>query len=66
MSVTYDYETSARDDPQVLIVVNAMEASNAMMTPERAMILKLFPFREYGTFIIRKVNILCVCSTEFT
>ncbi|OJA08800.1 hypothetical protein AZE42_01307, partial [Rhizopogon vesiculosus] len=44
MSVIYDYETSARDDPQILVVVNAMEAGNVMMTPERAMILKLFPF----------------------
>ncbi|OJA10399.1 hypothetical protein AZE42_13087 [Rhizopogon vesiculosus] len=26
MSVTYDYETSARDDPQVLIVSNDTEA----------------------------------------
>ncbi|KAJ8583990.1 cytochrome P450 [Rhizopogon salebrosus TDB-379] len=44
MSVIYDYEPSARDDPLVHLVVNAMEAGVAMMTPERAVILKTFPF----------------------
>ncbi|OAX32091.1 cytochrome P450 [Rhizopogon vinicolor AM-OR11-026] len=44
MSTVYDYETGARDDPLVLLVVDAVNVGIAMMTPERAMILKLFPF----------------------
>jgi hypothetical protein len=53
MSVIYDYEPSARDDPLVHLVVNAMEAGVAMMTPERAVILKTFPFCECSTFLMR-------------
>ncbi|OAX31108.1 cytochrome P450, partial [Rhizopogon vinicolor AM-OR11-026] len=44
MSAVYDYETSARDDPLVLLVVHAIELVVGMLTPERAMILKKFPF----------------------
>ncbi|OJA20933.1 hypothetical protein AZE42_06492, partial [Rhizopogon vesiculosus] len=44
MSAVYDYETSARNDPLIHLVVNAVEASAGVMTPERAMILKMFPF----------------------
>ncbi|OAX41196.1 cytochrome P450 [Rhizopogon vinicolor AM-OR11-026] len=44
MSVVYDYEIVARDDPLVLLVINAMDIGIVMMTPERAMILKTFPF----------------------
>ncbi|OAX40609.1 cytochrome P450, partial [Rhizopogon vinicolor AM-OR11-026] len=44
MSVAYDYETSARDDPLVLLVIHAMDLAVGMMTQERAMILKMFPF----------------------
>ncbi|OJA11358.1 hypothetical protein AZE42_07377 [Rhizopogon vesiculosus] len=44
MSVVYDYETGARDDPLVLLVVDVVDVGITMMTPERAMILKLFPF----------------------
>ncbi|OJA08124.1 hypothetical protein AZE42_08432 [Rhizopogon vesiculosus] len=44
MSVVYDYETSARDDPLVLLVIQAMDVAISMLTPERAMILKMFPF----------------------
>jgi len=59
MSVIWDYEASPRDDPLVSLVVNAMDVSIAMMTPERAMILRLFPFSERPTYLMRKVNILC-------
>jgi hypothetical protein len=59
MSVIWDYEASARDDPLVSLVVNAMDVSIAMMTPERAMILIIFPFSERPTYLMRKVNILC-------
>ncbi|OJA17740.1 hypothetical protein AZE42_08829 [Rhizopogon vesiculosus] len=44
MSVVYDYETSARDDPLVLLVIHAIDLVVGMLTPERAMILKKFPF----------------------
>jgi len=44
MSAVYDYESSARNDPLVNLVVNATSISITMMTPERAMILEMFPF----------------------
>jgi hypothetical protein len=56
MSVVYDYEIVARDDPLVLLAINAMDIGVVMMTPERAMILKMFPFRECSTSLRRKVN----------
>jgi hypothetical protein len=59
MSVVYDYEPSARDDPLVSLVVNSTDAGVAMMTPERAMILKIFPFCECPTSLMRKVDIIC-------
>jgi len=58
MSAVYDYETSARDDPLVLLVIHAMDIAIGMMTQERAMILKMFPFRECSTSLIRKFSIL--------
>jgi hypothetical protein len=56
MSVLYDYETSARDDPLVLLVIHAMDLAIGMMTQERAMILKMFPFRECSTCLLIKAN----------
>ncbi|OAX35597.1 cytochrome P450 [Rhizopogon vinicolor AM-OR11-026] len=44
MSVVYDYETGARDDPLVHLVAHASELSSFMMTPERAVVLRAFPF----------------------
>ncbi|KAG2114147.1 cytochrome P450 [Suillus discolor] len=44
MSVTYGYQTSSRDDPLVLIVENAIGLGFQVMTPERAILLKTFPF----------------------
>ncbi|KAG0699967.1 cytochrome P450 [Suillus ampliporus] len=44
MSAIYDYEASARDDPLVQIAENALGLGLAVMTPERAIILKHFPF----------------------
>ncbi|OJA20257.1 hypothetical protein AZE42_04310 [Rhizopogon vesiculosus] len=44
MSAVYDYEVSARDDPLVRVVADALDIGLAMMTPERTMVLKLFPF----------------------
>ncbi|KAG1846165.1 cytochrome P450 [Suillus tomentosus] len=44
MSAAYDYDTGARDDPLVKIVVEALNLSSALLTPETALMLKTFPF----------------------
>ncbi|KAG1839787.1 cytochrome P450 [Suillus subluteus] len=44
MSAVYDYDISARDDPLVRIVVKALIPGTAVLTPERALMLKTFPF----------------------
>jgi hypothetical protein len=46
MSVTYGYQTSARDDPLVQIMESALAMGLEVMTPERAILLKMFPFCE--------------------
>ncbi|KAG2336897.1 cytochrome P450 [Suillus weaverae] len=43
MSTVYGYDVRARNDPLVQIVINAMMGLS-MLTPERAVILKVFPF----------------------
>ncbi|KAG1855052.1 cytochrome P450 [Suillus tomentosus] len=44
MSVTYGYQTSPRDDPLVRIVENALAIGSQVVTQERAILLKTFPF----------------------
>ncbi|KAG2087118.1 cytochrome P450 [Suillus discolor] len=44
MSAVYDYDIGARDDPLVQIVVRALIPGSAVLTPERALMLKTFPF----------------------
>ncbi|KAG2089752.1 cytochrome P450 [Suillus discolor] len=44
MSAAYDYDIEARDDPMVKIVVEALNLSSAVLTPEAALMLKTFPF----------------------
>ncbi|KAG1846126.1 cytochrome P450 [Suillus tomentosus] len=44
MSVIYDYQPSARDDPLVRVVETAMIVGFGMVTPERAFLLETFPF----------------------
>ncbi|KAG1844662.1 cytochrome P450 [Suillus subalutaceus] len=44
MSVAYGYQTRPRDDPLVQIVENASAIGFELLTPEKAMLLKLFPF----------------------
>ncbi|OAX32393.1 cytochrome P450 [Rhizopogon vinicolor AM-OR11-026] len=44
MSAVYGYEPSPRNDPLVQLVGNALHLGMAVLTPERAMILKTFPF----------------------
>jgi hypothetical protein len=47
MSVTYGYQTSPRDDPLVRIVENALVIGLEVLTPERATLLRIFPFCEF-------------------
>ncbi|KAG1733021.1 cytochrome P450 [Suillus paluster] len=44
MSTVYDYDASARDDPVVQLVIKALVPGFTVLTPERAMLLKAFPF----------------------
>ncbi|KAG2038735.1 cytochrome P450 [Suillus americanus] len=44
MSVAYGFQTGPRDDPLVQIVENAVAIGFKLMTPEKAILLKLFPF----------------------
>jgi len=46
MSAVYDYEPSARDDPLIRLVDTVMHIATAVLTPERAIMLKAFPFCE--------------------
>ncbi|KAG2368711.1 cytochrome P450 [Suillus spraguei] len=46
MSVAYGYQTGPRDDPLVRIIENAMAIGLEVLTQERAILLKIFPFRE--------------------
>ncbi|KIK95905.1 hypothetical protein PAXRUDRAFT_826534 [Paxillus rubicundulus Ve08.2h10] len=44
MSAVYDYEPSPRNDPMVHIVHSFLQASIPAITPEKALLLKMFPF----------------------
>ena len=44
MSAVYDYQPRARGDPRVRAMENGLDLGFRMMTPERATILKIFPF----------------------
>ncbi|KAG1855572.1 cytochrome P450 [Suillus subluteus] len=44
MSTVYDYNISARDDPVVQTVIKALVPGLTLLTPERALMLKTFPF----------------------
>jgi hypothetical protein len=46
MSVVYGYQTGPRGDPLVRIVENAMAIGLEVISPERATLLKIFPFCE--------------------
>jgi hypothetical protein len=50
MSAVYGYEPSSRDDPLVQVVETAQEIGITMMTPERAMVVRIFPFCELNVF----------------
>ncbi|KAG0696094.1 cytochrome P450 [Suillus ampliporus] len=44
MSVVYDSQPSARDDPLIRVMENALAIGIAVLIPERAILLKTFPF----------------------
>ncbi|KAG1845247.1 cytochrome P450 [Suillus tomentosus] len=44
MSTVYDYDIGARDDPMVQTVIKALVPGLTVLTPERALLLKTFPF----------------------
>ncbi|OJA09014.1 hypothetical protein AZE42_07395 [Rhizopogon vesiculosus] len=44
MLAVYGYQPSARGDPRVRVMENALHLGFNVMTPERAMVLKTFPF----------------------
>ena len=66
MSAVYDYKPSARGDPLVQLMKNALELGFAVMTPERAAILKAFPFCELNFFGEKELTLRVLCSTEVT
>jgi hypothetical protein len=49
MSTAYDYNISARDDPMVQIVIDALIPGLTLLTPERSLMLKTFPFCELNS-----------------
>ena len=50
MSAVYGYHPSAREDPLVRLVESALGLGFVVMTPERAAMLKAFPFCEFTFF----------------
>ena len=47
MRSIYDYDPSPRDDPMVSIINRFIEASVMALMPEKAVLLKAFPFCEW-------------------
>ncbi|KAG1817314.1 cytochrome P450 [Suillus variegatus] len=72
ISVTYGYQTSPRDDPLVRIVENALAIGNQVVIPERAILLKTFPFLLklpdwcWGSSIKREAQASTNLMTEMT
>jgi hypothetical protein len=44
MSSVYDYQSSTRGDPRVQAMGNPLDTGFHVLTPERALTLKTFPF----------------------
>lgn len=70
MSAVYGYEPRARDDPLVQVVEHAQDLGIAVLTPEKSMMLKTFPFCEYTVFKEKELYVIHVltleCSTKVT
>ncbi|KAG2336895.1 cytochrome P450 [Suillus weaverae] len=70
LSAVYDYQPSARDDSMVRLVENSQEHGIAIMTPEKAIILKTFPFLLklpdwcWGSSIKRDAQASTICNNE--
>ena len=47
MSAVYDYEPDLRGDPMVKVMDDFCKASLKALTPEKAILLKVFPFRKF-------------------
>ena len=45
MSSVYDYEPRPGNDPMVSIINDSIQASVSALMPEKAVLLKVFPFR---------------------
>ena len=50
MSAVYDYEPQTREDPMVKVVDDFCHASLPSLTPEKASLLRMFPFCEFFRF----------------
>jgi cytochrome P450 len=72
MSVTYGYRPGPRDDPLVRIVEDTMAVGVKVLTPERAILLKNFPFLLrlpdwcWGSGIKREAQVSTHRMTEMT
>ncbi|KAG2100141.1 cytochrome P450 [Suillus discolor] len=72
MSAIYGYQTSPRDDPLVRIVENSPAIGSQVATPERAILLKTFPFLLklpdwcWGSSIKREAQASTNLMTEMT
>jgi cytochrome P450 len=72
MSVTYGYRPGPRDDPLVRIVEDTMAIGVKVLTPERAILLKNFPFLLrlpdwcWGSGIKREAQVSTHRMTEMT
>ena len=47
MSAVYDYEPELRGDPMVKVMDDFCKASLKALTPEKAILLKIFPFCKF-------------------
>ncbi|KAG2134905.1 cytochrome P450 [Suillus bovinus] len=69
MSTVYDYNISARDDPMVQIVIKALIPGLTLITSERVLMLKTFPFCELNFLRCDSINTtrtFVKCSTKVT
>ena len=70
MSAVYDYEPSSRNDPIVSIINNFLQASIPALTPEKAVLLKAFPFCKcllvhWERFLLESFQKYCIYPTGF-
>jgi len=50
MSSVYGYQSSTRDDPRIQVMGNPLDTGFHLLTPERALLLKTFPFCKLNCF----------------